>query len=352
MPSFGDLPLAGNLALFAAAAAVVWLAGTRVASYANTIAERTGLGKAVVGTILLGGITSLPEVATTGTAAAVGNAALAVNNILGGVAMQVAILALADVAIGRDALSSVVARPTVLLIGALNILLLTMVAAAITVGDMPFLGLGAWTCAILAVYFASMVAIARTNAPKAWLPGSGWTDGPGARAQAPSAGDSRADPRSSGRIVGYTVLAGAAIFAAGFLLARTGEALAEQTGLGASFVGAVFVALATSLPEVSSTLAAVRLGQYELAFGDIFGTNLFDLVLLTLADAVYSGPPVLERVGGFSVFAALLGIAVTAIYLSGLIERRNRVVLRMGVDSLLVLLVYLGGLVILFRLRQ
>ena len=74
MPEFGALPLPVNLALFAAAAAVVWLAGTRVAGYASTIAERTGIGKAVVGALLLGGITSLPEVATTGTAAASGNA--------------------------------------------------------------------------------------------------------------------------------------------------------------------------------------------------------------------------------------------------------------------------------------
>jgi cation:H+ antiporter len=127
--------------------------------------------------------------------------------------------------------------------------------------------------------------------------------------------------------------------------------LAEQTGLGASFVGAVLVAIATSLPEVSSTLAAVRLGHLELAFGDIFGTNLFDVAAVALADAVYAGGPVLREVGPFSVCAALLGMLVTGIYLAGLIERRDRVVLRMGVDSLLGLLVYLGGLALLYRLR-
>jgi cation:H+ antiporter len=116
-------------------------------------------------------------------------------------------------------------------------------------------------------------------------------------------------------------------------------------------VGAVLVAIATSLPEVSSTVAAVRLGQYELAFADIFGTNLLDLALVTLADAGYAGPPVLNEVGRFSSFAALLGIAVTGIFLGGLIERRDRVVLRMGVDSALVLVVYLGGLLVLYGLR-
>ncbi len=347
MPEFGALPLPVNLALFAAAAAVVWLAGTRIAGYASTIAERTGIGKAVVGALLLGGITSLPEVATTGTAAASGNASLAVNNILGGVAMQVAILAVADAAIGRGALSAIVARPTVLLQATLNIVLLVLVATGITVGDVPFLGLRGWTAAIGVAYVAAMVIISRSNAPEAWRPGRVVKEG----AAGEAAREAAEETRSTGRITVYTTVAAAVIFAAGYAVARTGEALAEQTGLGSSFVGAVLVAIATSLPEVSSTIAAVRLGHFELAFGDIFGTNLFDVALVVVADAIYAGGPVLREVGAFSVCAALLGILVTGIFLGGLIERRDRIVLRMGVDSLLVLLVYLGGLVVLYRLR-
>jgi cation:H+ antiporter len=347
VPEFGDLSLPANLAVFAAAAAVVWLAGTRIAGYASTLAERTGIGKAVVGALLLGGITSLPEIATTGSAAASGNAALAVNNLLGGVAMQVGILALADAAIGRGALSAIVARPTVLLQATLNILLLALVAIGITAGDVPFLGLGAWTAAIAVVYLAAMVIIGRSQAPEAWRPGRVVAGG----AAGETARKAAKETRSTGRVAAYTAVAGAAIFVAGYVLARVGDALAEQTGLGASFVGAVLVAIATSLPEVSSTLAAVRLGHLELAFGDIFGTNLFDVAAVALADAVYAGGPVLREVGPFSVCAALLGMLVTGIYLAGLIERRDRVVLRMGVDSLLVLLVYLGGLALLYRLR-
>lgn len=347
MPAFGDLSLAANLAVFAAAAAVVWLAGTRIAGYASTLADRTGIGKAVVGALLLGGITSLPEIATTGSAAASGNAALAVNNLLGGIAMQVAILALADAAIGRGALSAIVARPTVLLQATLNILLLAILAIGITAGDVPFLGMGAWTAAIAAAYLTSMVIIGRSQAPAAWRPGREVARG----TAGDKARDTGKETRSTGRVALYTAASGAAIFVAGYVLAHTGEALAEQTGLGASFVGAVLVAVATSLPEVSSTLAAVRLGHLELAFGDIFGTNLFDVAAVTLADAVYAGGPVLREVGAFSTCAALLGILVTAIFLGGLIERRDRVVLRMGVDSLLVLLVYLGGLALLYQLR-
>ncbi len=110
--------------VFAASAAVVWAAGSRLAGYVDSISGRTGMGQGFAGMVLLGGITSLPEVAVTATASYGGDAALAVNNLLGGLAMQVAILAVADATIGRDALTSVVAKPGVLLQGALDVLAL------------------------------------------------------------------------------------------------------------------------------------------------------------------------------------------------------------------------------------
>jgi cation:H+ antiporter len=142
-----------------------------------------------------------------------------------------------------------------------------------------------------------------------------------------------------------------AILAAGFALAGTGDALAQQTGLGASFVGMLLGGVATSLPEVTTTIAAVRLAQYEMAFADAFGTNLFSTMLLFVADLAYSGGPILNEVDRFSLFAMLLGILLTAVYLAGFVERRHKTVLRMGIDSVVVLFAYAGGLVLLFFLR-
>ena len=143
----------------------------------------------------------------------------------------------------------------------------------------------------------------------------------------------------------------AIILVAGFYLTRTGEALAAATGLGASFFGAVVLAIATSLPEISTVVSAARLGRYEMAISDIFGTNLIDVALIAVVDAVYAGPPVLAGAGRFSGFAALIGIAVTVLYVIGLVERRDRTVARMGIDSLAVLLVYVGGVAVLYQLR-
>ena len=121
--------------------------------------------------------------------------------------------------------------------------------------------------------------------------------------------------------------------------------------MGASFVGAALLPISTSLPELSTVLAAVHLRSYGLAVSEIFGTNLFDVTIVFWIDAVYQGGPVLNEVGKFSIFGALLGIVLTMLYLVGLVERRDRTILRMGVDSLAVLGAYLGGLMLLYQLR-
>ena len=115
MTDFSANPLWVNAAVFCIAAAAVWWAGSRLTPYADAISEMTGLGSALTGMLLLGGITSLPEIAVSVTASAAGSAALSVNNILGGIAMQVVIIAIGDAALRRAAITSRIATPTVLL---------------------------------------------------------------------------------------------------------------------------------------------------------------------------------------------------------------------------------------------
>jgi cation:H+ antiporter len=122
MPEFQPLPLAASLGLMLVSAAVVWIAGTRLSYFADAIAVIAGMGRAFAGFLLLGGVTSLPELATTATAALSGNAALALNNVLGSVATNVLLLAIADAVLGREALTSVVAHPATLLQGTLGII--------------------------------------------------------------------------------------------------------------------------------------------------------------------------------------------------------------------------------------
>jgi cation:H+ antiporter len=135
--AFESLPLAANLALLLVSAISVWLGGARLANYCKTISEETGIGDALLGTVLLGVIASLPELTMSVTAALQAQAQLALSILLGGVTMAVLILAITDAAVGDEPLSSDVVSPVVLLQGALTILLLAVAAAGIVIQDVP-----------------------------------------------------------------------------------------------------------------------------------------------------------------------------------------------------------------------
>lgn len=343
LPS-SDQPLWLNALVFAGAAVAVWLAGTRLATDADELADRKGLGKAFAGLLLLGGITSLPEGATSVTAGLAGDAELAVNNILGGVAMQVAVLAAVDAVMSRRSLTARVTERTLLLQGSLGMILLAGIAVAVLVGDLLVLGVGLWSAGWLAATLAGVYVIHRSEGRRSWVVPDEVTPPRESR-------EAKADERSDrGLWLGIAATA-VAILVAGVVLARGGSAIAEQTGLGSSFVGAVLVSTATSLPEISTTVAAVRLGQHALAIGDILGSNILNLTFLFLIDLCYAGPPVLQEAGRFAAVAALIGVVITGVFVVGMLERIDRTVLRMGPDSLLVLLLYGAGLVLLYHLR-
>jgi cation:H+ antiporter len=339
---FEDLSPAINGAVFAAAALAVWKAGGQLARSADGIARKTGLGSAMLGIFLLGGITSLPELAVAVSATVAGAPELSVNDVLGSAAINVMILAAADAVYGRKALTSTPGTPEVMLLGALSIVLLALVVGATLAGDMLVGGIGAWSWAILAGYLVALWIVSKSQGLRSWRPG---------RDAAPEAPPEQRQERSLRQLVVCAVAAAAVILVAGFLLAKTGESLAEQTGLGTSFFGAVLLGLSTSLPEVSTVLAAVRLKRYEMAMSDVLGTNLFNMIILVLVDALHDGEPVLVAAGPFAAFGALLALVLTAIFLVGMLERRDRTVMRMGMDSLAALACYVGGVVVLYQLR-
>jgi cation:H+ antiporter len=333
-----------NAMIFVASAIAVWIAGTKLAGYADAIAGATGIGHAMLGLLLLGGITSLPEIAVATTATLQGTPALSINDVLGSACVNIIVLAVADAISGRRALTSVQGSPLLMLQGVLCILLLAFAAAPVLTGDRLVLGIGIWSWVMLAAYIMGVRLLAYSNADHAWRAGSG--------ARPEKVEQEQADPQSSLRtLVMKTIGVAAVILVAGFFLARTGEGLAQQTGLGTSFFGAVFLALATSLPEWSTVIAATRLGRYEMAISDIFGTNLFNVTIVVLVDALHPRGPVMLEAGPFAAFGALLALAMTAIYLVGMLERRDRTLLRMGWDSIAVLVAYVCGVVVLHGLR-
>jgi cation:H+ antiporter len=347
---FTTYPLATNVAIFAGASAVVWAAGTRLTSYAEDIAGRTSLSKAFLGLVLLGVATSLPEIATTVTAASAGNARLATNNLFGGVATQIAVLAVVDLFVGRGPLTYFTPQPVLLLQGVMLALLLAVAIAGMAAGDpVSVAGVGLVPALLLAGYLLTI----RLSHRERFFPRWRATNPPEEAGEERQGGRSRAgESLPAWRLGLYMALTCGAILAAGWALASVGEALAGQTGLGASFVGFALVAVSTSLPEVSTCTAAVRSGAYAMAVSNILGTNCLEVGLFLPADLAYRAGPILAAADRFALFAAALGIVVTCIYLWGLLERRDRTVLRMGVDSVAVLVVYAVGTGVLFFLRR
>jgi len=348
LPQFSELSLWANLAIFGGAAIFVWFAGARLAGYADALAARTEMSQAFLGMVVLGVATSLPEIATTVTAARIGNTGLVSGNLFGGVAMQVAILAIVDMIGVRGALTYFTPHPVLLFQGVMLLLLLALALAGAVAGEpLSIMGVGFTPALLLIGYLVTL----RLSQGGDYLPRWRATNEPELQEGEQGEDEDRFGETSNRRLYLYAALAGLIILAAGWTLAMTGDALAEQTGLGASFVGVALVAVSTSLPELSTTLAAVRRGNYEMAVSNIFGTNCLEMALFFLADLCYREGPILAATDRSALFAGTLGMVVTSIFLLGLLERRDRTVLGMGIDSLLALIAYLAGLWVLYYLR-
>ena len=335
-------PLWANAAIFLVAGIVVWFAGVRLTRNLDTLAARLRIDRVFVGMLLLGGITSLPEVANVATASVMGNPALAANNLLGSAAINVVLLAVADAWIGRHAVTGIVARPSTMMMATLCMLVLIAVALAITIGDVAVFGVGVGGLAICALSIGCFRLATGYDARSPWS-----VDMDEAERGTDDAADT---PIGTSALWLRVALDGSLIFAAGYALSQTGNAIATQTGMTSALVGFALIGLVTSTPELATILTALRLRRPEMAFGQVLGTNFVNLSLILLGDVLFAGGPLINELGTFEVVSALLGAALIGIFLVGLLEHRDRTVLKMGYDSAAVILLFALGLGLLATL--
>jgi len=346
---FSQFSIAINLVLFVVFAIGIWIAGTKLTIYADEISDRRKLSKALIGLILLAGVTELPELVTTITAAIENNASLVLNNMFGGIVLQTAILAVADLVNRGAPLTYYPRKPTALLEGALLALLLSILMTILALGEQPLLlAIGIGSVVLASAYLISIAILRKHDDKGAWVPVQ--------IADKPKRSGSVLSTAWVKEISERTIYQGMAIGALmilvlGALMVLLAETLAVQTGLGSSFIGVTLLAAATSLPELSTTIMAVRLGAYTMAISNIFGSNLIMIVLIFPADIFYRPGPILAAADKSAVYALAVGLVVTAIYLIGLIMRSRRRLLGMGYDSLAVLVVYGLSLFALYALR-
>ena len=351
MPDLSLQPHWVQVGLFVSAALAVSIAGSRLARYADVISLKLHLGRAFIGMLLLGAITSLPEMTAVSTGAAYGNAPLAVNNLLGSLSINVVMIAFADATIRDGALSSLINDPSVLFQAMLSMIATTLVIAAMLIRTGKIFGIGYWSAVL-----SGFVLVAFWSA-------SGYRDRASLsfdlRVSTDRAGRQRESQPQHGpitrRLMEGTavalalriVVASTVILASGYTLARTSEGIGRQLGMSSGLSGYLLLGITTSLPELVTILSATRLGHIDMAVGEVFGTNLFNIGLIALADVLYRRGPILNESSRFETVACLISVLLTGLYALGFMERQRRTVLRMGFDSVLVLGTYAAGLLVL-----
>ena len=340
------MPLVALVAIFAAAAAAVWIAGVKLSTTTDVLSGRLGLGQALGGVILLAVATNLPEIAIVVSAAMSGSYEIAIGNILGGIAIQTVVLVVLDAFGVRKGppLSYRAASLTLVLEGGLVIAVLVVaIMGSRLPGNDVVLHMSPGSTLILVLWIAGVYLVGKSDD----LPWQAQGNAPDAQAEPKGhSSDKRATAQETSTARTAMVFGGAALvtLAAGVVLERSGSAIADDVGLSGVLFGATVLAAATALPEVSSGLASVRLGDDQLAVSDIFGGNAFLPVLFFVATAI-SGVAVLPKAQDADVYMAGLGILLTSVYLFGLVFRPRRRVLGMGIDSLVVLALYALGIV-------
>jgi cation:H+ antiporter len=338
--------------VFAGGAIATWIAGTALSKTTDVLDRRFGFGEALGGVVLLAVAGTLPELAITISAAAKGNLGLAAGNLIGGIAVQTMVLVVCDaVASRRQSLTVLVGSLVPVLEGLLVIFLVSGVLMGSLLSDSVRIGsLSPASLAIAAAWVAGIYAINQARKAPRWkieMPGSS-PGRPHRRIEHPQ---EKPVPftESTARAITTFGVASAVTLAAGVLLEVAGNDLADRAGINGVIFGATILAVATALPEISSGIAAVRLGDNELAVADIFGGNSFQVVLFVVADLI-AAKPVLPTAGPQNAWLAVLGIALTAVYAYGVIMRREGCVFRLGRDSQIAVVVFALGIAGLFSI--
>ena len=337
--------------IFAAAAIATWVAGMQLSRSTDVLDRKFGLGEALGGMILLAIAGSLPEVAITVSAAAKGNLGLAAGNLIGGIAIQTMVLVVCDAAVrGKRPLAFMVGS----LIPVLEATLVVVVAGGVLMGALlpehTKLGpLSPASVAIVVLWVGGIFVINRVRSGPQWsvtMPGSN----PGRpHHRVASKHPAAPPPLHPDRAVVLFGVASVVTLGAGVLLELSGNELANRAGVNGVIFGATVLAVATALPEISSGIAAVRIGDHQLAMGDIFGGNAFQICLFVLADLV-AGKPVLPAAGRLNSWLAALGVVLTVVFAAGIIARPQRRRWRLGADSWTALVVFALGMAGLFVL--
>lgn len=327
---------------FILSAGLIVLAGTKLSQYGDRIAAGTGLGGLWIGVVLMASATSLPEVLTTVSAGLLDAPDLAVGDLLGAGLSNMLTLGLID-AVYRNKRVWQQAALEHALVAALAIVLAGFVGLFILLRvDWPLVWVGLDTLLLMVLYVFGMRVVYRQEDLRRRQKEQTMV----AEAAVERIAQRQGSLRRS--LIGFA-LAALGILVAAPALASSAKAIAEQTGISATFIGTSLVAIATSLPELVTAFAAVRLGAYDLAVGNLFGSNAFNMAALVFADLAYQGGPLLSAVNPAHGYTAVLGIILMSVGLMGIIYRAEKRFLLIEPDSALMIVGFVLAMWVLYQ---
>jgi cation:H+ antiporter len=324
---------------FAACMALIGMAGVRLSRYGDIIAEKSGLGAGVVGLLLLATVTSLPELVTGIGAVALADVPdIALGNIFGACVMNLAMIVVLDLLYREQSIYTKAGQGHILS-AAFGLFILGFVALNLVFagyGATLVLGhVGLYSPVVLILYVAAVNVVFRYE-----------------RRQRAEYVQERAE-RYPGvtlhaALVRYAAAAAVVVVAALYLPFAAGD-LAARMQWNQSFVGTLFVSLATTLPELTVTIGALRIGAVDLAVGNLLGSNLFNLAILAVDDLFYLPGPLLSAVSPIHLVSALSALMMSALAIAGLLYKpRDRIFGTVGWISLLMIWIYGTNALFLF----
>ncbi|MYL35172.1 sodium:calcium antiporter [Pontibacillus yanchengensis] len=289
---------------FSISAIVVIIAAIYLNQFGDVISKKTSLSGAAVGTFLIAGATSLPEVTTSITAVYIDNADIAVGNMLGSNVFNLLIIAVMDVMYRKQRLFQAVSARANIPTATIGLLfMITLIVALIRPGTIELFNIGIEMFVIFVLYFTYVMFTSSSGEQDEDVPEKDYT--------------------KQNAIVGF-IIAAVVVFISGSVLSISGDRLAQVTGMNASFVGSILIAAATSLPELVAVLAAIRYSNYSIAIGSILGSNLFNIQILALTDVFYRREPILKAVATSNLYTACLGIFMTLVVMYSLLRTNKK----------------------------
>lgn len=319
-------------------------AGTKLSQYGDRIAEYSGLGRLWIGVVLMAGATSLPEMLTVLSAVLIDAPDLAVGDLFGAGLTNMLTLALIDLAHRTKRVWQQTALDQAL-IASLAVIMTGLAGLLIMVKhSIPIVQIGAGTLAIAVIYLFGMRVVLRQESMRRRaeqlqrvVQSTGASDHTMKKHSLKQAG------------LGFAVAAGGILIAAP-LLADSAVQIAETTGISSTFIGTSLVAIVTSLPEMVTAFAAVRMGAFDLAVGNLFGSNAFNMGILFVADMAYRKGPLLGAVNDAHAVTALVSILLMSVGIMGIIYRAEKRFFFVEPDSALMIMGYLIGMGLIFSL--